>query len=58
MAMATESVIAGLKTPLSKIGELSDELFLACLQSVPCRLQDVLVSKWSAQLSRRKQTHH
>lgn len=56
--MASESVQAGLKTPLNKIGELSDELFLACLQSVPYRLQDALVSKWSAQLSDKKPTHH
>ena len=54
--MPVRQIQAGLNTPLNKIGELPPELFLACLQSVPGRLQDGLVSKWSAQL--RTKTKH
>lgn len=54
--MPAHQIQAGLNTPLTKIGELPPELFLACLQAVPSRLQDGLVSKWSAQL-RTKNKH-
>ncbi|HGJ7738032.1 TPA: hypothetical protein ACYSE6_006596 [Pseudomonas aeruginosa] len=56
--MSERQIRAGLNTPLSKLGELPDELFLACLLSVPSRLQDALVSKWSAQLNTKKHHRH
>lgn len=56
--MLDRQIRAGLNTPLSKLGELPDEVFMACLQAVPSRLQDALVSKWSAQLSTKKHIRH
>lgn len=56
--MTDSQIRAGLQTPLCKLGELPGELFLACLSTVPPRLQDQLVSRWSRQLNPKKQTRH
>jgi len=42
------------RTPLHKIGELPPDLFLGCISGVPSGLSALLIDKWSAQLSPKK----
>lgn len=45
---------AARRTPLHKIGELPPDLFLGCIAGVSPAQSDLLISKWSSQLSTKK----
>ena len=45
------AIMAGLQTPLSKLGDLPCEVFLGCLALVPARSRERLLRSWSESLS-------
>jgi hypothetical protein len=47
--MRSKTVKAGLNTPLRKIGELPDVLFMSCIEGLAPQLAEPLKSSWHAQ---------
>lgn len=55
--MQSRAVQAVSRTPVTALGDVPPELFLAFLASLPARVSEPLLTKWSATLSTKKTTH-
>lgn len=53
----SKALQSAMRTPLRKIGELPDELILACMSGLSEQLTAPVIARWSSQLSQKRIVH-